>query len=135
MQTTVRESVLHGGREMVLRWDDGDGDLQEMDRLGIASIQGRDAWGQTGIAVSLMSSLPVTVYTGEKFDMNCGVIWPKRKEDLAALWTFCSSPEYNIAVRRIDQQLKLTTATLVKVPFDVDKWRKCAAVEHPGWPA
>lgn len=131
MQTTVKESLPYGGRELVLRWDEGDGDLQEMDRLGSASIQGGDAWGQTGIAVSLMSSLPVTLYTGEKFDMNCGVIWPKRKADLAALWAFCSSPEYNLAVRRIDQQLKLTTATLVKVPIDLDHWQKVAAKDYP----
>lgn len=131
MQTTVKESLLYGGRELVLRWDEGDGDLQEMDRLGSASIQGGDAWGMTGIAVSLMSSLPVTLYTGEKFDMNCGVIWPKRKADLAALWAFCSSPDYNVAVRRIDQQLKLTTATLVKVPIDLDHWQKVAAKEFP----
>jgi hypothetical protein len=131
MQTTVKESLPYGGRELVLRWDEGDGDLQEMDRLGIASIQGGDAWGQTGIAVSLMSSLPVTVYTGEKFDMNCGVIWPKRKEDLAALWAFCSSPEYNLAVRRIDQQLKLTTATLVKVPIELYHWKMVAAEKYP----
>lgn len=131
MQTTVNDSLPYGGRELVLRWDEGDGDLQEMAGLGSASIQGGDAWGQTGIAVSLMSSLPVTLYTGEKFDMNCGVIWPKRRDDLAALWAFCASPEYNLAVRRIDQQLKLTTATLVKVPIDLDYWQKVAMKEHP----
>ena len=131
MQTTVKKSLPYGGRELVLRWDDGDGDLQEMDQLGSASIQGSVAWGQAGIAVSLMSSLPVTLYTGEKFDMNCGVIWPKHNGDLAALWVFCSSPEYNLAVRRIDQQLKLTTATLVKIPVNLDKWKKVAAKNYP----
>ena len=48
----------------------------------------------------------------------------------AAVWCFCSSPEYHEAVRRIDQKLNVTNATLVKVPFDLDQWT-AVAQEHP----
>ena len=50
---------------------------------------------------------------------------------LPAIWCFCSSPEYNEAVRRIDQSLKVTNATLVKVPFDLDRWTKVANERYP----
>lgn len=63
--------------------------------------------------------------------MNCATITPKNPSDLPAIWCFCSSPEYNEAVRRIDQKLNVTNATLVKVPFDLDRWQKVAAERYP----
>ena len=50
---------------------------------------------------------------------------------LPAIWCFCSSPDYNEAVRQIDQSLKVTNATLVKVPFDLDHWSKVAEEKYP----
>ena len=47
------------------------------------------------------------------------------------IWCFCSSPEYNEAVRRIDQKLNVTNATLVKVPFDLERWTQVAAEDYP----
>lgn len=130
MQSTVEYSQPFGGRELVLYWCDGSGTFAEFDQLGIASIQGQDAWGVEGVAVSLMSALPVTRYTGQIYDMNCGVLWTT-PEQLPALWEFCQSPEFNAAVRQIDQQLKLTTATLVKIPFDLERWKAIASKKHP----
>jgi hypothetical protein len=63
---------------------------------------------------------------GCKFDTNLAVLIPKRSSDLAALWVFCSSPEFERAVRRIDQKLNVTNATLGKVPFDLSYWRGIA---------
>jgi hypothetical protein len=131
MQSTVKESQSFGGREQVLHWGDGSNALVELDDLGIASIQGEAAWNRDGIAVSLMSDLPVTRYVGQAYDMNCGVIWPLDPDDLAALWEFCSSSSFTTLVRKIDQQLKLTTATLIKVPFDSKQWRQNAAEKYP----
>ena len=59
------------------------------------------------------------------------VVAPKDSAQLPAIWCFCSSPKYNKAVRRIDQSLKVTNATLVKVPFDLDHWTKVAAEQYP----
>ncbi len=44
---------------------------------------------------------------------------------------FCSSFEYNSIVRRIDQKLNVTNATLIKVPFDSDRWTKIAEEKYP----
>ena len=114
-----------------MRWDDSRGVLHELDSLGVASIQGEDAWGRPGVLVSLMSKLPVSLYTGEIFDMNSGVVNPIDMDDSQAVWAFLSSDDYHRQIRLIDQQLKLTTATLLKVPFDITRWQTIAAEKYP----
>ncbi len=52
-------------------------------------------------------------------------------DHLPAIWCFCSSPEYHQAVRRIDQKLNVTNATLTKVPFDLDHWTIVASERYP----
>lgn len=78
-----------------------------------------------------MRSLPVTIYTGELFDNNTGVVVPDDPASLAAIWAFCASPDYAISVRKIDRALKVTNSTLVKVPFDLEHWTKVAAEQYP----
>jgi hypothetical protein len=130
-QSTVADTKPYGGKEHILRWDGGGGALGDFAELGLASIQGRDAWNKRGVTVSLMSDLPVTLYSGDKYDMNCGALWPHSESDLPAVWAYCSSREFTIDVRKIDQQLKLTTATLLKIPFDLGHWQKVAAEKYP----
>ncbi len=131
-QGTVDRSISFGGREHVILWENGHGQLRRFaeelrDRLHDADRRGSRAWGKRGIAVSSMGSLPVTVYTGELFDNNTAVIVPRNPEHLPAIWAFCKSLEFNKSVRRIDQSLKVTNAVLVKVPFELDHWRHVAA--------
>jgi len=78
-----------------------------------------------------MGKLPCALYTGELFDNNCAVIVPKNSKYLPAIWTYCQSPEFNEAVRQIDQALKVTNATLVKVPFDFEQWQTKANAAGP----
>ncbi len=78
-----------------------------------------------------MRHLPVTLYTGMAFDNNTAVITANNTADLPAIWCFCSSHQFNKAVRQIDQSLKVTNATLVKVPFDLAKWQQIATVRYP----
>jgi hypothetical protein len=131
LQSTVGETIPYGGRETIVKWDDGLGELRAFADAGFASIQGMAAWNKRGVCVSLMSNLRATLYIGDIYDMNCGVVWPREAGHLAALWAFCSSEDFNREVRKIDQQLKLTTATLVKVPFVLAHWQKVAAEKYP----
>jgi hypothetical protein len=59
------------------------------------------------------------------------MIVPKDQDNLAAIWWFCSSDQYSQAVRCIDQNLKVTTATLAKVPFNLEHWQKVANELYP----
>jgi len=130
-QGTVTSTTHFGGRESILKWDDGCGELQDLANAGLASIQGADAWTKQGIAVSLTGELRSTLYEGTKFDNNCAVIWPNDSVDLPAIWCFCSSPDFNVAVREIDKSLKVTNQTLLKVKFDRDHWHSVARTRYP----
>jgi len=134
-QGTVEETRPFGGREYALLYEDGNGQLRRMaagelrDRR--RDRQGNQAWGRRGVVVSMMSGLPVTLYTGELFHQNATVILPKNPVILPAIWEFCKSVEFREAVRQIDQSLKVTNATLVKVPFDLDRWQRVAKEAGP----
>ena len=93
--------------------------------------RGGGIWNEDGIAVSQIGTLPVTLYTGNLFDNNVSGLGPLDDDTLPAAWAFCSSPEYNRAVREVDQKLNVTNATLVKVPFDLDHWKKVAQEQYP----
>ena len=131
LQTTVRETRMWMGCEQVVYWQKGQGILATRGRQGLAIPAGRSAWGRAGVAVSQMGSLPCARYSGEIFDKNVAVVLPAEKSHVPAAWCFCSSPEYAASVREIDQKLNVTNATLVKVPFDLDHWKKIAAAEYP----
>ena len=133
-QSTVKQSTDFGGREHIVAW----AQIKDVAARGIRSgrnqavmIAGRGIWNREGIAVSQMGTLPVTRYTGEKFDNNTAAIGPLGPDHLPAVWAYCSSPEYAAAVREINQKLKVTNATLVKVPFDLEHWTKVAAKRYP----
>ncbi len=134
--STVTDTVDYHGREHVLFWENGKGALRNYANKGLASLQGGDAWGKFGILVTQMRHLPVTLYTGEKYDNNCTPIYPYNPAHLAAIWCFCASPEFNAAVRKIDQALKVMNQTLLKVPFDLERWQGVAREKYPdGLPA
>jgi len=109
-------------------WEDGKGEIAKSPK---ARVQGLAALGKRGIAVSQMQVLPVTLYTGELFDNNVAIVLPHNPEHLAAIWAFCSSAEFKEAVRLIDKQIKVTNATLSKVPFDLECWQRVADAASP----
>ena len=119
------------GCSHVLFWEDGCGKYARHAMADSARVQGLDGWGKVGVAASQMGQIPVTLYTGECFDNNTAALVCASREEVAAIWCFCSSPEYNEAVRRIDQKLNVTNATLVKVPFDLERWTRVAAEDYP----
>lgn len=127
-QSTVDNSTPFGGNEALLRWEGGQGAIDE---LPGARKDGTEAWGSVGVLISQMRELPVTLYNKYAFDNNTAVIVPHNPDHLPAIWCFCSSPEFYQAVREIDQSLKVTNATLVKVPFDLEYWTKVAEEKYP----
>ena len=135
-QTTVATQKPFDGLELLLNFDKTNGHLREdakvrREKLHNSDQRGNRAWGKRGVGISQMRTSPSSLYTGELFDSNIAVIIPEKVFHLPAIWCFCSSPEYNDAVRRIDQKLNVTNATLVKVPFDLDRWTKVAAKKYP----
>jgi hypothetical protein len=125
-----------GGMHEVVLWEKGAGRLHEfaMERremLHDMHESGNKAWGKKGVAINQMRQLKASFFNGEKFDGNVSIIFPKQETHVAVLWSYCASPEYNDTVRKIDQKLNVTNATLIKVPFDLDHWTKVAAEKYP----
>ena len=127
-QTSVDEAMHYGGREHVFFWSDG-GRIHHENPS--ARVQGQAVWEKQGVAVRVMRELPATLYDGELFDISCVPVVPISPEHLPAVWCFCSSPEYHKAVRRIDQKLNITNATLGKVSFDLNHWTQVANERYP----
>jgi len=135
---TVEATQEFGGNEFILLWEDGRGQLarfqEQLAEHAYASggwKQGWQAWSKFGVRVSQMTVLPVTVHFGCQFDVSTAVIVPFKPEDLLPIWCFCSSAQFNEAVRKIDQKLNVTNATLVKIPFDITHWQRVAAEKYP----
>ncbi|MCS3839490.1 hypothetical protein HNR03_004101 [Pseudomonas sp. JAI111] len=135
-QSTINDGNHFGGRSGVLLWEGGRGSLYQFGRDNVATLhnvdqRGKDAWGKYGIGISQMGSLPASLYNGHHFDTNLATVIPLNSAHLAAIWSFCFSPEFNQAVREIDQSLKVTNGTLVKIPFDLEYWSSIAEEEYP----
>ncbi|OZF29148.1 hypothetical protein CH296_18025 [Rhodococcus sp. 14-2496-1d] len=128
IQSSLSKTETYGGRDQIIWWQENGVALMGSPQ---ARIQGSFAWGKRGVAVSQMGSLPATLYTGEIFDMNTAVLVPQDLDDLPALWAYLSSDEYARDVRQIDSALKVTNATLVKIPFDRERWSEAAAAAGP----
>lgn len=135
-QTTHEETAHFGGLHNLVLYDEEGGHLREeewirRERLHNSDQRGQSVVGKAGIGISQMRALPAARFLGSRFDSNVATVVPKNSIHLAAIWCFCSSPEYNDAVRRIDQKVNVTNATLVKVPFDLAYWQIVAAERYP----
>ena len=130
----VDSTTHYGGRTDRILWQSGSGALSRFStahNFPSEVMNGRQILGKTGLRVTQMRNLPITMYSGEIFGKNAATVVPHNLSHLPAIWCFCSSPEYNEAVRRIDQTLKVTNATLVKVPFDLERWTQVARERYP----
>jgi hypothetical protein len=136
LQSTVPATTFVGGLASIIFYDEKHGHLREdpvvrREKLHNSDERGNSVWGLRGVAISQMSALPAALYHGNKYDSNVAVIVPKHQEDLPAIWTYCSSPEFHRAVRAIDKKLNVTNATFGKIPFDLAHWKKVASEKYP----
>ena len=124
----IREHVPYGGREQILLWEDGRGALA--DSPG-SYIKGHKAWGKLGLRISQTGTMVPTIYTGELFDKNAATLIPSSSEHLLAIYCYVQTSDFTTDVRKVDQSLKVTIGTLVKVGFDLAHWQKVAAEKYP----
>ena len=127
-QGPVANTIDYGGREKVIRWEDGQGAMAQSEG---SAIRGLQALGRQGVAITQMRSLPATIFCGSFFDTNVAAIVPKTEKHVPAVWAYCSSPDFVAAVRSIDKKINVTNATLAQVPFDLSKWQQIAAKKYP----
>jgi hypothetical protein len=136
VQSTVSTSLLYGGREQLLYFDAERGHLREdasvrRERLHNSDERGKAVWGKKGVLVHRMGNLPATIYSGDVYDQNGAVIAPKPGVSLEAIWCYLTSSGFVEEVRKLDNKVGVTPATLAKVPFDSKHWSDVAAREFP----
>ena len=105
-------------------------DLELLSMRG-CRLHGQDVIGRAGVAVQKMSDIPAFLYGGEVFDDNVGVLAPHSEDHVSAILCYCGSGEYSTELRQVDQKLNVTASTLVKVPFDLDRWQRIADEAYP----
>jgi hypothetical protein len=115
------------GNDSIINWDDF---LKNYKTIG-GNYKWNGAWNHKGISASPMATIPTTYYTGSIFDGNLATIIPKNDDYLNALWCFCNSEDFRNELRKIDQKISITTATLIKIPFDLEYWQKVANEKYP----
>jgi hypothetical protein len=121
--TTVDKSENYSGRNFIIDWS--------TEGHGLLAVSVSKSYKKKGVGVSQMGNLAATIHVGDFNDSNICPIIPRNQADLIPIWCFCSSPLFNIEIRKIDQGLKVTNATLVKVPFDLEHWQKVAKEKYP----
>jgi hypothetical protein len=122
-QTAASGQGLWDGMDGLVDWiDDGD---------SMARFQGSELWGKRGAAVAIMGNLYGSAYSGEIFDSSMSPIVPKDQAHLPAIQAFILSNTYRQAIRTLDSKVAVTTATLVKVPFDLPRWQAVAQAQFP----
>jgi hypothetical protein len=138
IQTAVNSTAAFTGREQIVRWEKEQGTLaalaDSVKHLNHAAQNwraGKPFWGKRGVIVGLMGNAACAIYSGDRYDVNSSAIVPKNEVHLAALWCFCESGEFSGHVRRLDNSLKLSPQTLLKVPFDLAHWQTVAAEKYP----
>lgn len=122
-QGTVKDTCFFGGLSDVIDWRDNGSHH--------ARRQGLAAWGKIGVSVSQMGQLPSSIYLGTPYDSNVSIMIPNNANHVKELWSYCSKEDYGRNLRKIDQSLAATNASMGQVPFDIDYWAKIASELYP----
>lgn len=138
LQGTVSNTEHYSGRYESIFWEREQGEIfslaQSVKHLNHSAQnwqRGRESWGMKGVSISQMADLSSTIYSGNIYDCNCCAIIPKNQSDIVALWMYASSGEFNNVVRQINQALKVPPKTLLKIPFDRQRWESLASIHYP----
>jgi hypothetical protein len=115
------------GLSGALKWQRGHGPLAS---IGTAR-KGLKACGRPGFAISVTGGQKFTRFLGYRFDNTIAVILPRKPSNFSAIGCFLESQEFKTAVRRLDQALSVTESSFVKVPFDLESWKRTAAKVYP----
>lgn len=130
----VTTSEFYNGRSEIIRWENAKGSLHNSPtahNFPSKNMNGYAVLGNTGIRITQMGKLPVTLYSGEIFGKNGGTLILKSNKNLPATWAFCESIAYSGLVREIDQSMAVTVGSMIKIPFDLDHWTAVAAEKYP----
>jgi hypothetical protein len=121
------------GREHLLLWEDGRGQLRELStsqsRDRKRDLQGMSAWGNVGVAINTAGRIVAGLYLGEAFASEV-VVMTTKPELVGPVLAFTSSEQFAEAVKKLDKRVSITTSTFSQVPFDLAHWQKVSTDMH-----
>lgn len=117
------------GQTSLVRWEMGNGSLLNCSTS--RPEQGLKAMGKPGIVIHRFRRFVPYYYARTRFHQNVAVYLPSNESELAAAWCYFESADYTNEIRKLDQKKNVTNATLVKVPFNIERWQKVAAEKYP----
>ncbi|EPV8684230.1 Eco57I restriction-modification methylase domain-containing protein [Enterobacter sp. AN-K1] len=125
-----------GGREQILKWDKGQGELQSFPtahNFPSKYMNGRKILGEKGIRIAQMGVFAPTITYGDIFDKNSANIVPHDSDSnlLAAIWCFVEDDNFYDKVKEVDQALKVTNASFLKLEFEKNYWCELANEKYP----
>ena len=118
----------YSGKNKIVHWENGKGSLAKSDQ---SRIQGLEALLNKGIVIKMIGKLEPSLFGFSFFNMNVSALIPLDEKFLPSIWAFVSDPSYNIEMRRLNQKMNVTNATLAKVAFDYEHWNKIALEKYP----
>jgi len=129
--TPTRRSMNDYGASQIFRWEKGSGllykTIQDKKEHGYSSGKwkaGVNIWGEVGVCVSGIGYLYIRKYLGKAFDENVAVIHPYDSKNLNSIYEYIKSDVFLQNLKVIDNNLKASCNTLVKVPFDLNYWQQ-----------
>jgi hypothetical protein len=133
---SVTTKTYYGGRDQIVYWQDGKGDLvnfKSAHNFPSKIMNGQNILGKKGIRIGQMGNLEPTITNGEVFDKNAAnvVAHSNDLQDLAAFWCFVEDDKYSFKIREIDQALKVTNASFLKIEYDIKHWTEIAGKKYP----
>ena len=136
-QAAPETNAPWGGRQNIILWGDGKGELIEFVKERLQSetttlwIKGHGAWGKKGVGVAAMQDLRATLYDGRVFTHGVFVVIPKDESSLPALWAFLQSDIFKETARNLDQKLAIARSVFDGIPFDLNHWNAVADHQYP----
>lgn len=115
--TPSGKSTPWGGRELLMLWEGGHGELSSSPQAGIKNTE---LWKRKGILVGRVRGISTTLFDGGAYSKGAVLICPKDDRDLPKIYSFLKSKEYENQVRALDPRVSASTSVLTKVSFDPD---------------
>lgn len=126
--TAPTEMAPFSGRQHLLRWEGGVGYL--VNESGAHNLNPPSVLGRPGVLVA-QGSLRVALYQGEMFNDASAPVIPRDPLDVAAVWCYLQSEEFRTNVRQVNHKVIVSPGYLIKVPFEVERWRALAGELYP----
>jgi len=127
-QSSPQSTNIYDGLQLILRWENGDGALAGSKA---ARIQGNAAWTKNSVILGRIKNDTPSLGFGYKHDKMAAAIVPNNPDDRLAIWCYMASPDFKVELTKLTQRLDTATATLAKVPFNLDHWTQVAAEKYP----